>query len=625
MTLAARLQSNIQSCKKVIYSYDITNEELSNEDLYQNACSMAGYLHGKYGSGNRVLVLCDSPFDFIQVFVAIIFSGNIPIPYKKANKRNLETITKILKSAQSQLIISDEILSNFVEVEQITVLTLLQHKYNTVKYRHEAHLDETAYIQYSSGSTGTPKGVVITHRNMLKGLENIYDHGRHIFDTKQKKGDLITCSWLPHYHDMGLVGGILAPLYANTLCYIMHPKSFIHDPMNWLQKISDVRANFSPAPNFAYEYCIKNINNDKVESLDLSSWDVAYNGAESVSLTVMQDFAHKFEKAKFNIDTFFPTYGLAEYTLMASVRREIPLKTTSKRIPKNDEFLQTEAVSCGKAVEPDGVAILSFDQDNKCKYEQIGEIALKGDSLLQGYLDEGEVSYRDKMSSIGYFRTGDIGFLDKNDELYVIGRIDDKISIRGKNIFPSALESKVAKLEGVLKAVLLKVDSRLIFVLESKKEIDFDKIASEVLMHTIEEINISLSQVVFVRGNLMPRTSSGKIRRNLLTAKLQSKTIKTLCICNAPVHNAEAVPEKSNDVSIWLKNWLSLKADISDFHAYCNKSFSDFGLDSLSAAILIADINTVYALDIDVIALWEYPTPDAFIRYVESEIKGVNS
>ncbi len=621
MTIYEKLRDNVTKEIKTIYNYELTGEKITNQELYKNSISIGFFLHDTFGTHNNILISTDSPFKFIQLFLATIFSGNIPIAYPKATHRNLGQLNKIIKNSMVKTVVSDRIFSEIEVQIQFSVEEILQQKNNTVGYKHQVNPEDIAYIQYSSGSTGAPKGIVITHRTMMHGLQTICEHARAIAGHKGHKKDLVSCSWLPHYHDMGLIGGILSPLYANETCHLLHPTTFIKKPINWLKKISEIKANFSPAPNFAFDLCIKNIPDTDVQILDLSSWDVAYNGAENVTLEVMQNFAKKFAKANFDINAFFPTYGLAEYTLMASIRTNHHLNQITKKLPNNRNHLVGEAISCGQAVEEKGIVILDPSSENELAVGNLGEIALRGNSLFKGYFQYGEISYHNKLCSSGYFRTGDLGILDGNNELYVFGRIDDRISIRGKNILPNSLEEKISRIYGIHKAILLQINSQLLFVIETEKKSDFRQMSSQVFLNTINEIDIIPEKIIFVKKNIIPRTSSGKVRRNILVDQINYGDLRILEVCIYPVNHSIQVPEKKDLFRHWIKEgfYLKFNCDISENDE--NKTFGDLNLDSITAAILIADINTSYDWNIDITMLWEYATPHQFIDNLQKKIE----
>ena len=306
-----------------------------------------------------------------------------------------------------------------------------------------------AFLQYTSGSTATPKGVKVSHGNLLHNEELI----RRAF--RQSEHSVIV-GWLPLYHDMGLIGNVLQPLFLGARCVLMSPVAFLQQPSRWLRAITRYRATTSGAPNFAYDLCALKVSAEERESLDLSCWSVAFNGAEPVRAETLERFAAAFEPCGFRRDAFYPCYGLAEATLFVSgapearppVIKAVRRSALEKGIVAEPLSLDEDAVAlvgCGSSPREQHIAIVNPESLATCASGEVGEVWVSGPSVAGGYWNRDEETagvFQAFLSDTGagpYLRTGDIGFLDR-DELYITGRIKDLIIIRGRNLYPHEIE-----------------------------------------------------------------------------------------------------------------------------------------------------------------------------------------
>ena len=395
-----------------------------------------------------------------------------------------------------------------------------------------------AYLQYTSGSTGLPKGAMISHGNVLDNLGFIYK-------TCQYTARDIGVCWLPLYHDMGLVGAVIQPVYAGGPAVMMSPVDFILKPIRWLQAISRYRATTSGGPNFAYELCIRKTTLAQRAELDLSCWAIAANGAEPVLADTLDRFAIAFEPAGFRREAFCPAYGMAETTVMISLSdRTAPpvIKSvqrealTQNRIePAEDKSDARTVVGCGLVGEAHPVAIVDPDTLKRCEPNQIGEIWVAGSSVAQGYWNRPEETeqtfhaYTADNQEGPFLRTGDMGFLD-GDELFITGRIKDVIILWGNNHYPHFLEMTVEQSHPALRpaggavfGVEVDGEERLVVVqeIESRflKSLDAVAVISAIrqglgMHHMLEPHAIAL-----LRPGSTPKTPTGKTQRRACKAK----------------------------------------------------------------------------------------------------------
>ncbi|MFO1062574.1 MAG: AMP-binding protein [Pirellulales bacterium] len=296
-------------------------QALTYAELDAAARNVAGYLQKLGAQGQRVLLLYPPVIDFVVGFFGCLYAGATAVPaFPPRRNRKGQRIHGIARDCQAQLALTNEQVrqqiegdSNWVEWESISIIATdsLACDYRDQWTNPKIQSDDLAVLQYTSGSTGNPKGVMLTHGNLVRNTELIM----HAFQTRQ---DCIGMSWLPTYHDMGLVGGILMPVFAGRPLAMMSPMSFLQQPIRWLRAITRFKATISGAPNFAYQLCVDKIRDEELEGIDLSSWRTAFNGAEPVRPSTLDQFAERFAKVGFDRRAFLPCYGMAETTLIVS-------------------------------------------------------------------------------------------------------------------------------------------------------------------------------------------------------------------------------------------------------------------------------------------------------------------
>ncbi|MEO0876607.1 MAG: AMP-binding protein, partial [Bacteroidota bacterium] len=301
---------------------DKTEAEVTFSELYRQSSKIAHYLFEKHTSASTILLLFNSPFEFIKAFFGCLLAGKIAIPmFPPRNRKKIDRLVRILQNANSSLILtSNKVKTKLFErndlgieldfqVEEIE--QALDTEFSGVFDPLGVPQNEVAMLQYTSGSAGVPKGVIVTHQNILANQSVIKESFGHSDQT-------VFGTWLPFFHDMGLVGNILQPFYLGITCVLFTPEGFVQKPIRWIKAISDFGVTTSGAPNFAYDLCTARIDDAQLSDIDLSSWSVAYNGAEPISPNTLDRFTKKFEKCGFKRSSFFPCYGMAETTLIAT-------------------------------------------------------------------------------------------------------------------------------------------------------------------------------------------------------------------------------------------------------------------------------------------------------------------
>ncbi|MCB0405945.1 MAG: fatty acyl-AMP ligase [Bdellovibrionales bacterium] len=393
-------------------------------------------------------------------------------------------------------------------------------------------------VQYTSGSTSQPKGVMLSHGNLLSNLECI----SQAFEVHDGSSAF---TWLPPYHDMGLIGGILEPIYAGIPVTMMSPYTFLMRPFRWLQALTKYKTTFSGAPNFAYELCTHRITEKQMGELDLSHWELAYCGAEPIRADVLERFSQKFGAVGFKAESLYPCYGLAESTLMVTGahRRKAPvigyfdrrhLESEGKGVHTEQGLGANALVSCGKTVIDHEVAIVNPQTLLRCPEGTVGEIWVSGPSVALGYWKQPESTSRTfgvglEGSEKRFLRTGDLGFLF-DDELFVTGRIKDMVIIRGRNIFPQDVERAVGLSHPSLKVgsgAVVSIDrdgeERLVIIQEvarqALREVDLDEVVESIKNRVVEEFGIKPYAISLIKSNSIPLTSSGKVKRQASKAQ----------------------------------------------------------------------------------------------------------
>ena len=519
--------------------------EIKFEGLLDRAARLAAGLTGLgLAPGETVMLMLPTGEDYFAGFMGVLLAGGIPVPvYPPARaaqiEEHLRRQAKIGGNCRARVVITDPGAVRFAPL-LTSLIPTLSHvttadeligepaaRIARTPPRYWAGAGDTAFIQYTSGSTGDPKGVVLTHANLLA---NIRAMGRVL----EAGPDDVFVSWLPLYHDMGLIGAWLGSLVHGIPLVLMSPLTFLARPQRWLSAISDYGGTISGAPNFAYEACIRRIPDDVLDGLDLSSWRVAFNGAETVSPATMDAFIERFAPCGFRREAMMPVYGLAE----SSVGLAFPPLGRGPRIEAVDRDRLTgggvaspagkdatgavRLPSCGVPLPGHQIRIAGADgRELPDRHE--GHVQFQGPSATSGYLRRPD-SNAEMFKGAGgnWLDSGDLGFM-ADGELFVTGRAKDMIVRAGRNIFPAELENAIGELEGVQRgnvAVFGAPDpdtetERLVVLAESRHR---DEARRQAIKNEIVGLSADLTgtppdDIVLVPPRSVPKTSSGKIRR----------------------------------------------------------------------------------------------------------------
>ncbi len=497
-------------------------------------------------AGSRALLVYAPGPEFLLGFLGCLYAGVVAVPtyapHPAQLKRSTERFLAIARDARPDFFLAS---SAYAKGVRLLMLALPRHwgaqLVDTDRLDLRGPDDWTppdtagearvAFVQYTSGSTSDPKGVTVSHENLVHNLRAIQRLATAGTDAP------IGVSWLPPYHDMGLIGGQLQPLYAGFPGYLFSPLEFLTRPILWLELISRHGATVSPFPNFALEYCLRKVTDEQRDRLDLSTWQVAINGAEPIRADTLARFSDRFAPCGFQAEAHKPVYGLAEATLMASCPYEVrpprteavsqdALREGRVAAPANAEDTAT-FVSCGPALP--GQTIRSVDPETHAPVapDRIGEIWLSGPSIASGYWNKPDASAATFGARLAgsdegpFLRTGDLGFL-RDGELFVTGRLKDLIILRGKNVFPQDLEHVAEQSHPALRpgssvafAVPGDEGEAVVIVAEVRRDgvTDLDALARTVRDALRRGPGIDPTTIVLLPAGALPKTSSGKVRR----------------------------------------------------------------------------------------------------------------
>jgi acyl-CoA synthetase (AMP-forming)/AMP-acid ligase II len=387
----------------------------------------------------------------------------------------------------------------------------------------DARPGDVAYLQYTSGSTAEPRGVMVTHRNALANCAYVTHGGRYTADS-------VALSWVPSFHDMGLVMGILQPITARFPSLLLSPLAFLQSPRSWLEHIGWHGVTHSGGPNFAYDLCVRRVRPEERAGLDLSRWSLAYTSAEPVRKDTIDRFVAAFGPCGFQASAFYPAYGLAEATLKVTGgprdRGATVLTVDAAALARHEVAPSGAGVPLVASGEPylDTRVEIVDEHGARCAPDHVGEIWVRSPAVAAGYLgrpDETELTFRARLDGENetYLRTGDLGFLS-GGQLFVTGRIKDLIIVHGKNHYPQDLEATAARSHASIRpggcaafAVTVDAEERVVLVAEIAEGAGHDEVVRAVRQAIAEVHEIKLENVLTIAPGALPKTSSGKLRR----------------------------------------------------------------------------------------------------------------
>lgn len=620
---------------------------LTNKALLEEVEHLARRLLTLAEPGSRAIILLNPGIDYIVSFLGCLLAGIIAVPaYPPTNSRHNIRLLSIIEDACVQVIITTSVVihrTNLNEYSRAQVLVLEEQEAISPSLDNFPVIssEDLAFLQYTSGSTGNPKGVMVSHGNIIANVG--------VINSKFEGRVNTLCSWIPPFHDMGMIGCTLFPLAYNLHLVFMSPTDFLKNPFKWLKAISDFRAECTAAPDFAYELCARVVTDSEKKELDLSQWLFAINGSEPVNAWNLERFSAAFKECGFREEFLHPAYGMAETTLMITTKKA-DSKTTVMHVEKQafqDNTIKpiygdeesVRIVGCGTPHDSYDLRIIDPSNLNILPVNKIGEIVVRGTSVTKGYWNKPELNqefFHLKLDSDGapFLRTGDLGFLDKQGELFITGRLKDLIIIRGQNLYPQDIEHCIEsshpmlmKHGGAAFALAKEHDEpELILIHEVHRSAkNFNEIFSSILDSCSQELPILPSQIVLIKQSSLPRTSSGKVQRGECRQAFLANELQVSAQWQRQVHQKEhtANPTPSfskthekSSLILWMKQWIANNLSIQLEQVDIHKNFSYYGMDSVTAVQFSAALGQLLDREINPSFLWSYTTVDSLAHYL---------
>jgi acyl transferase domain-containing protein/acyl-CoA synthetase (AMP-forming)/AMP-acid ligase II/thioesterase domain-containing protein/acyl carrier protein len=633
----------------------VSETHLTYGELFARAAAIAWELQRRNATGERVLLLYPPGEHYVVAIFGCMLAGAAAVPAypPQRSTRTLARVTAIAADARPIVALTTRAMEALLPaMEGVAVVATDAGPPQAPGSWHPPRLaaDGLAILQYTSGSTRTPRGVMVTHANLQHNMSLIC---RGFRMSAEDRGVI----WLPSYHDMGLVGGVLTPVHVGFPVLLMAPSTFIQRPIRWLNAIARHRATISGGPNFAFDLCLARTNAEDRQALDLSSWRVAFTGAEPIRPDTLERFADAFAVCGFRHDAFYPCYGLAEATLIVT-GGEGPAAPVVARM---DETMLREGrcvesaaasgarafVACGRPMRDMTVAIVQPDTCTRCMPGEIGEIWLDGPSRARGYWNAPEETTRvfdarlaDESDSAAFLRTGDLGFL-RNGELFVTGRLKDLLVLYGHNHYPSDIEWTVEHSHAMLApnaaaAVSVEVDNeeRLVIVAEltrsgARQQKRGNGAASESAIRAIRdaiarEHELPVHAVVLVGPLAIPRTSSGKIQRYRCREAYLDGTLEPLArwdagsaeISDEPTTASRERIAQTLSIEEWLVRHVAEVTGVTPDEIDRDQAFAYLGLTSLQAVALTDLLAQELQRPLSAALAYDYPTIASLARHL---------
>jgi acyl-CoA synthetase (AMP-forming)/AMP-acid ligase II len=585
---------------------------LTYGQLDQQARSIATWLHTSGFSQQRAVLVYpyEAGLEFIAAFLGCLYAGTIAVSAHPPRNRSgaEEILARCIDAEASVLLTTQAFLAKLQSQIAAQIQTHSPQPQTTYQWcatdRLSGHLsgsinstwepasidpDSLAFLQYTSGSTGQPKGVQIRHANLMQNqrlLQLAFGH-----DSQS-----VGVGWLPLFHDMGLIGNVLQALYLGAPCILMSPIDFVQKPLRWLEAISHYQATTSGAPNFAYDLLCRKVTAAQQATLDLSSWQVAFTGAEPVRLETIDRFSQTFAACGFRREAFYPCYGMAEATLFITGNQKLQPPVTlclepetlaqhqarlvswsSSTQPERDIAIDRTLVSCGQPWLDTEIEIVDPQTGQICPPDQIGEIWVAGSGLGNGYWNQPELTQQTFRATLPdrpdrfYLRTGDLGFLHQGN-LFITGRMHDVMVFWGFNHYPQLIEQTVAACHPGLQsegtaafAVKIQDCDRLIIAQEVERSyrdrLKLDEIIELIRWRVFEEHFVDVYGIILLKPGGLPRTSSGKVQRSACRQKFLAQELDAIDQWQQPADlpsDPNAVMERYFHLGVHLKRYTKL-------------------------------------------------------------------
>ncbi len=640
-------------------------ERLSYGALDARARAVAALLQERTRPGDRVLLLHPPGLDFVAAFYGCFYAGTIAVPtYPPVGEALAARVQAVAADAEPAVALTvgsaRDGLAAWAEALTGGTLPVLDSTAPGPApddwHPRTAAAGDVAFLQYTSGSTGAPKGVMVSHANLVANL-------RMITDAVGLRPDRTIVSWLPLFHDMGLIGKVMGALYSGAPAVLMPPWTFLRRPIRWLEAVSRYRGYATASPNFGYELCVRKTTPEERADLDLSSWGVALNGAEPVRARTLERFAEAFAPHGFRREALFPTYGLAEATLFVSggpagtgyeTTTLDPDALQQHRVAPSDEGHRI--VGCGSAGWGEQeVAIVDPEARRRCAPGEVGEVWVAGPHVAQGYWSRPEATAETFDARIDgepergpFLRTGDLGFL-RDGDLFVTGRLKDLLIVRGRNHYPQDVEAVAEAAHPALRpgcaaafAVEEDGEERLVVVQEvyrrAQKDLDGEAVAGAVREAVGERAGLAAHAVVLIEEGALPKTSSGKVQRRACRRLHLADELPVVYAWTTPEAAevaSEAAPEAGPEptasapvaapapslqaIRAWLMDHVAAALSAPDLRP--DEPLARHGADSMDAVAIAGELSDRLGHEFAPSLVYDYPTVDAIARHA-AEVVG---
>lgn len=621
-------------------------------ELERTVSSLADYLAREAPPGTRALLLYPQGLDVVYAFWACACAGLVPVPVPAPDpirrKHSLRRLRTIIEDARVFLVLTTSGLEDVAselsiarETSQLRWIATDHHDDAADSVEWPQSTDTSlAYLQYTSGSTGTPRGVMVSHGNVLAHCKALSLAG-NITDSSR------SLCWLPYFHDYGLLHGIIAPFYVGIPAYLMSPITFLRRPLRWLEAVARFGITHSGGPNFSYDACLRAARQQPDWQADLSSWKVASCGAEPIHTDTVKRFIETFGPRGFKSTSFAPAYGLAEATLLVTMKRSrveptfltVETEALASSIVKVSDVVSENGartlVGCGEPLEETHVRIVNPVTRAECPSDVVGEVWLAGTGIGAGYWgkpEETDATFKAALAGSGegpYLRTGDLGFIHRG-ELFLTGRLKDLIIVRGRNYYPHDLEWSAQQAHpglrrgyGAAFSIEDKTGERVALVHEIEKQMsesDLAEMVGCIRRALADEYELEIHTVVLIKSGTIPRTSSGKIQRGVCKAAFEAGQLAVVGSStlesdqNADTDGVSSEGPQSSIETRLADIWQEVfGGPLPHRHA----SFFSLGGNSLLAAQVVARILDVFHVELPLSVLFEYPTLSALATRID--------
>lgn len=628
--------------------------QLTYAELQTRARAVAARLQRTTQPGERALFMYPPSLEFVVAFFGCLMARVVPVPvYPPRQNRSFERLAAVVRDASAtRLMATQQVFSlSAAGFDRLPAGQALQWLVSDTVEPAEADgyaptdiaRDDLAFLQYTSGSTGDPKGVVVSHRNLLVNLGMI-----HELLLCPEEG--VTVSWLPQFHDMGLIGMTLYPLAYGGTSVQMPPTAFLQRPARWLRAISAYRGCLTTAPNFAYELCTHKVKEPELEGLDLSCWTLALNGAEPIRYDTLLRFSGRFAAVGFRKDALLPCYGMAETTLIVTGKppgrrfQSLPLQRAD--LERHHAVIADEAdpgavtlVSSGQRIGTEQLLIVDPDTREACPPLRVGELWVHGEHVAQGYWGRPDAT-RDTFHAehpaapgVRFLRTGDLAF-EHEGEVYITGRLKDLVIIGGRNLYPQDIELTVERAspavrKGGVAAFAIDVDDveQLAIVAELERtslQGDHRRTVDAIVAEVAASHEVGVGMVVLIQPGAIPKTSSGKIQRRAAQRAMLAGQFEAVHAW-APAREAAAEPdalegdEEAARLHDLLRAWFREQGEVAAAHIDIDRPMAAYGVDSVVAAEFTVYVESLAGERVPPDFVWTHQTIREMARFIRQK------